>query len=105
LPGVRFEPTTFTPATATHAGKPCRGVRVRLTDRDALDSPALGVALIHALHRLHPKELEVDRVLGNLGSAALLEGIKAGEPLPSLLAAVERDLEAFRGVRARYLLY
>lgn len=105
LPGVRFEPTTFTPATATHAGNLCRGVRVRLTDRDALDSPALGVALIHALHRLHPKELEVDRVLGNLGSAALLEGIKAGEPLPSLLAGVERDLEAFRRVRARYLLY
>lgn len=105
LPGVRFAPATFTPASATHAGKSCRGVRVEITDRDALNSPALGVALAHTLHRLYPKELQVDRILGNLGSAALLEAIKAGEPLPSLLAAVERDVAAFERVRARYLLY
>jgi uncharacterized protein YbbC (DUF1343 family) len=105
LPGVRFAPTTFTPASATHAGKVCRGVRVELTDRDALNSPALGVALSHTLHRLYPKEFQVDRILGNLGSAALLEAIKTGEPLPSLLAAVERDVAAFEPVRARYLLY
>lgn len=105
LPGVRFAPATFTPATATHAGKVCRGVRVELADRDALNSPALGMALAHTLHRLYPREFQVDRTLGNLGSAALLAAIQAGEPLPSLLAAVERDVAAFERVRARYLLY
>jgi uncharacterized protein YbbC (DUF1343 family)/CubicO group peptidase (beta-lactamase class C family) len=105
LPGARFAPITFTPATATHAGKACRGVRVELTDRDALNSPALGVALAHTLHRLYPKEFQVGRILGNLGSATLLAAIEAGEPLPSLLQRVERELEAFEPIRARYLLY
>jgi uncharacterized protein YbbC (DUF1343 family)/CubicO group peptidase (beta-lactamase class C family) len=105
LPGVRFAPTAFTPASATHAGKRCRGVRVEVTDRDALNSPALGVALAHTLYRLYPKEFQVDRILGNLGSATLLDGIKAGEPLQSLLSGVEREAEAFGRTRARYLLY
>jgi uncharacterized protein YbbC (DUF1343 family) len=105
LPGVRFAPITFTPATATHAGKACRGVRVELTDRDALNSPALGVALAHALHRMYPKEFQVGRILGNLGSATLLGAIEAGEPLPSLLEKVEREVAAFEPIRARYLLY
>ena len=105
LPGVRFAPATFTPATATHAGKTCHGVRVELTDRDALNSPALGVALAHTLHRMHPTEFQVDRILGNLGSAAVLNGIKAGETLPSLLAGIDRDVQSFEPIRARYLLY
>ena len=105
LPGVHFAPATFTPATATHAGKTCHGVRVELTDRDALNSPALGVALAHTLHRMHPTEFQVDRILGNLGSAAVLNGIKAGETLPSLLAGIDRDVQSFEPIRARYLLY
>jgi len=105
LPGVRFAPTAFTPASATHAGKTCHGVRVELTDRDALNSPALGVALAHTLHRLYPKEFQVDRILGNLGSATLLEGIKAGESLRSLLEHVDREVESFGKIRGRYLLY
>ena len=105
LPGVRFAPTAFTPASATHAGKTCHGVRVELIDRDALNSPALGVALAHTLHRLYPKEFQVDRILGNLGSATLLEGIKAGESLRSLLEHVDREVESFGKIRGRYLLY
>jgi uncharacterized protein YbbC (DUF1343 family)/CubicO group peptidase (beta-lactamase class C family) len=105
LPGARFAPTSFTPASATHAGRTCQGVRVEVTDRDVLDSPALGVALAHTLHRLYPKDFQVDRILGNLGSASLLEDIKAGESLRSLLERVDREVESFGKIRARYLLY
>jgi uncharacterized protein YbbC (DUF1343 family) len=105
LPGVRFAPTSFTPASATHADRTCQGVRVEVTDRDVLDSPALGVALAHTLHRLYPKDFQVDRILGNLGSATLLEGIKAGHSLRSLLEGVAREVESFGKIRARYLIY
>jgi uncharacterized protein YbbC (DUF1343 family) len=105
LTGVQFAVADFTPLTATHAGARCRGVRVQLTDRDALDSPALGVALAHTLHRLYPAELQLQRVLGNLGSEELLGRIRAGDPLPGLLRDVETRLASFQDTRRQYLIY
>jgi uncharacterized protein YbbC (DUF1343 family) len=105
LAGVRFAPAAFTPLTATHAGTLCRGVRVHLTDREALDSPALGVALAHTLHRLYPTELQLHRILGNLGSEQLLDRIRAGEPLPNLLRDLDARIAGFQETRRRYLVY
>ncbi len=105
LAGVRFAAVAFTPLTATHAGSRCRGIRVRLTDRDALDSPALGVALAHTLHRLYPAEFQLQRILGNLGSEDLLGRIRAGDPLPELLRDVDTRLAGFQETRRRYLVY
>jgi uncharacterized protein YbbC (DUF1343 family)/CubicO group peptidase (beta-lactamase class C family) len=105
LAGVNFAPTTFTPRTATHAGQRCAGVRVEVTDRAALDSPAVGLALAHALQRLHPRELAIDRILGNLGSRAVLDAIREGRSFAEVRALADRQSSAFLPVRARYLLY
>lgn len=105
LAGVRFSATAFTPLSATHAGTGCRGVRVQLLDRDALDSPALGVALAHTLQRLYPAEFQVQRILGNLGSEELLGRIRAGEPLPNLLRDVDTRVASFQETRRRHLIY
>ena len=40
LAGIAFEPVTFTPKSSTLAGKECGGVRLKILDRDAVDSPA-----------------------------------------------------------------
>ncbi|MCU0767404.1 MAG: DUF1343 domain-containing protein [Gammaproteobacteria bacterium] len=105
LPGVRFAPTTFTPETATHAGKRCAGVRVEVADRGALDAPAVGLALAYALQRLHPQELQIDRILGNLGSREVLDAIRDGRPFADARALADRQAKAFLPVRARYLIY
>ena len=101
LPGLRFEPTRFTPATATHAGKLCGGVRIRVTDRDALDTPALGLALARELHRRYPQQFSLGRTLGSVGSRAALEAVRSGgEDAPQ-----QQALQRFMEVRQRYLLY
>jgi uncharacterized protein YbbC (DUF1343 family) len=105
LPGVRFVATSFTPETATHAGRRCSGVRVEVADRAALNSPAVGLAVAHALQRLYPSELQVDRILGNLGSREVLDAIREGRSLSGVLAEADRQAQSFLPVRARYLIY
>ncbi len=102
LAGVRFEATRFTPASATHAGKACQGVRVVLLDRDQLDTPALGLALAAELHRLYPQQFSLGRTLGNVGSRASLDAIRQGE---NDQARQQSALAHFNRIRERYLLY
>jgi len=105
IPGVRFSPAEFTPTENRYRGQRCLGVRIELTDREALDSPALGVELATALHRLYPEHFRLDLTLGSIGSAAVLAAIRAGEDPRAIAAAWAADLDAFRALRDRYLLY
>jgi uncharacterized protein YbbC (DUF1343 family) len=105
IPGVRFHPVEFTPASDVHAGKRCGGVRLELTDWEALDVGRLGVELISALWKLYPKEFQVDKTLRLLGSKKTLERIRAGDDPVEIVAGWEEELKAFRELRAKYLLY
>ncbi len=105
IPGVAFEPASFTPAADKHASKRCGGVRIRLTDRAALDAPFMGIELAAALRRLHPETFALRDMLALLGSRQTLAAIEAGED-PAAIADRWRDgLQAFERLRAKYLLY
>jgi len=55
LDGVAFRSCSFVPTFSKHAGTVCGGVQVHVTDRAALDSPALGVHLLDQLRQLDPE--------------------------------------------------
>jgi uncharacterized protein YbbC (DUF1343 family)/CubicO group peptidase (beta-lactamase class C family) len=105
LPGVHFGATEFTPSSSRYQGQACHGVRITVTDRDALDTPALGVEIAAALHKLYPDEFQLDQTLGSVGSAAVLEAIRSGEDPRAIIASWQADLDVFRTRRALYLLY
>ena len=105
IAGVTFEPITFVPASDRFRGQSCGGVRLRLEDRDALDGPALGIELAAALYHLYPGQFQIDRTLGMIGQRAVLQGIKNGDDPRSIKQGWQAGLEAFRRVRAKYLLY
>ncbi|MBI2306865.1 MAG: DUF1343 domain-containing protein [Rhodocyclales bacterium] len=105
LPGVRFVPAEFVPVAARHAGEHCHGVRIELVDRDALDAPALGVALAATLHRLYPQHFSLDKILGNLGSQATLDAIRAGQAPAGIAAGWAAALAEFRARAHPFLLY
>ncbi|MFC5301561.1 exo-beta-N-acetylmuramidase NamZ domain-containing protein [Azospira restricta] len=105
LPGVRFVPTEFVPATSRYAGEPCHGVRIEVLDRAALDSPQLGVALASVLHRLYPQHFALDKILGNLGSEETLAAIRAGQAPAAIAAGWAPALADFRARAAPFLLY
>jgi uncharacterized protein YbbC (DUF1343 family) len=105
LAGVRPAPASFTPTADRHAGRLCQGVRLTLTDREALDAPRLGVELALALRRLHPDRFALDGMIGNLGSARALAAIAAGGPAEAVIAGWRAGLDAFLALRRRHLIY
>ena len=104
--GVRFLPDDFTPASSRFSGELCHGVRIDLVDRDALDSPELGVELASALFRLFPNDFKLDSTLPLVGSRAVVEGIRLGRDPHRLAYEWEQNqLQSFRLTRAGSLLY
>ena len=105
IPGVRFERTRFRPAADVHPGQLCYGLRLRVTDRKALDVGRLGVELLSALWRLYPQNFQLEKNIRLLGSKKTLERIRAGDDPVDIVADWQEDLEAFKRRRAPYLLY
>jgi len=105
IAGVEFEPVSCTPAANRFRGQKCEGVRLRLVDRAALDGPALGIELAAALYRLYPGKFQIDRTLSMIGSQEVLQAVKEGDDPRDICRRWQPALDAFRRVRARYLLY
>ncbi|MBS0354469.1 MAG: DUF1343 domain-containing protein [Proteobacteria bacterium] len=105
LAGAHFRATRFQPVAGPYSDETCQGVRVIIDDRDAIDTPTLGIALAASLYRLYPSHFTLDRILGNLGNRASLDAIRAGTP-PSAIAAAGQDaLSSYLVRRAAFLLY
>lgn len=105
IQGVRFVPVNFTPKSSKFAGQVCHGVQIFLVDRQALDSPELGVELASALHQLYPKKFELDKTLPLVGSKWVLDDIKNNIDPRRIQYLWQAPLMKFRKIRAKYLLY
>jgi uncharacterized protein YbbC (DUF1343 family) len=105
LPGIRFTPVHFVPASAAFAGERCGGVRFTVTDRERLRPVRLGLEVAVALRDLYAgtwDRSKLDVLLANRKAFALFE---AGEPAERIVASWKDDLEAFRRRAAAYRLY
>jgi uncharacterized protein YbbC (DUF1343 family)/CubicO group peptidase (beta-lactamase class C family) len=105
IAGIVFEPISFVPAASPYAHQKCGGVRLRLVDRAALNTPALGVELAAALCRLYPAKFQVDRTVGMVGSRQVVQAIKRGDDPRDIRSRWQPGLDRFQRLRARYLLY
>jgi len=105
IPGVSFAATSFTPAHDLYAGMPCQGVTIRVTDRDAFRSMRMGLELADALHRLYPEQFHLEKIIELLGSQSTLDRLERGDAPAEIIAGWVTDLDSFRAMRAKYLLY
>jgi len=105
IQGVRFVPVDFTPRSGPFAGQVCHGTNLVLLDREALNSPELGVELVAALHHLFPDEFQLDKTLPLVGARWVLDDIKRGRDPRAIVLHSYEPLEPFRQMRAKYLLY
>ncbi len=103
--GVRFTPVRFTPNASTWKGEACRGVRITLVDRDALDAVGLGLEIVTALRDRHPKEWDRTKLGKLLASAAALRRIERGESAAQVASGWAATRMEFERRRARFLLY
>ncbi len=105
IPGARFAATDFTPASSKYAGQACRGVRITLADRDALDSPLLGVELMSALLKLFPSDYKLERTSDLVTNERVMEGVTAGRDPRVIADDWQADVQKFIQTRKKYLLY
>jgi uncharacterized protein YbbC (DUF1343 family) len=105
VPGLSFEASSFTPTAAPYKGKRCGGVRVTLSDRARYEPILAGLAIAGVLHRLYPKEWELDRLDRMLESQAAMELLRAGKPPAEIERVWAADLAKFREHRKVALLY
>ncbi len=105
LAGVRAVPIRFTPQASTFKDQPCGGVRLVVSDREALPAVDLGLTLALTLQRLYPGQFAVDKMLPLLTDRPTLDAIKAGKPLAEIKQGWATELAAFQKRRAAFLLY
>lgn len=105
IPGVEFTAAVFTPQERPYRGKRCEGVRLQITNRAALDTPALGIELAGALQRLYPGKFHTGQMVGMVGSRQAMEDLKKGVDPREIRRRWQPGLESFLKVRAKYLLY
>jgi len=116
LPGVLFRPVVYTPTFQKHAGRPCGGVQLHVTNPETFRPYRTGVAFLKACYDQSPAAFKwrakayefVDKIPAIdllAGSPALREGIEGGASLDDLAARWPRDEGAFAEERADYLLY
>jgi len=105
IQGVRFLAVDFTPRQDRFDGQGCHGVQIALLDREALDSPEVGVEIAAALYKLFPNDFEIDKTLPLLGARWVLEAVKSGQDPRRIAYRWEGPLEHFLKLRAKYLLY
>jgi uncharacterized protein YbbC (DUF1343 family)/CubicO group peptidase (beta-lactamase class C family) len=105
IQGVRFLPVEFTPRSGPFKGQVCHGISLVLLDRQALNSPELGVELVAALYRLFPQDFQIDKTLALVGARGVLAAIKKGHDPGSIVRRSYEAREPFRRMREKYLLY
>ncbi len=116
LPGVLARAAHFEPTFQKHAGRPCGGCQIHVTDREAFRPVLTAVAVLQAIRRADPARFawreppyEYERSKQPIdilaGSAALRRQIDADVDATEIAAGWEADVAAFAALRSRFLLY
>ena len=105
IPGVSFTPTRFTPNEDPYEGQICEGVTIDITDRGALGSMRMGLELADVLRRMYPTYFRLPSTITLLGSQSTIDSLVRGESPAAIVAGWLGDLDKFRRMREKYLLY
>ena len=105
LPGLRFVPIEFTPTSAKFKGEKCQGVYIIATDRVAYQPVRSGVTMAWCLNQLFPGKFTVDKVVNLLQNKRAMEAIKTSKDPGQIEKVWQEDLDRFKAMRKKYLLY
>jgi uncharacterized protein YbbC (DUF1343 family) len=107
LPGVRFQPASFSPTSSKFQNQKCQGVEIVLTDRTRLEPFWAGVLIVNELYQMYPSNFKwIEKHFDRLcGTATIREAITAQKPLAPLKATWAAECRTFDQMRRKYLLY
>jgi uncharacterized protein YbbC (DUF1343 family) len=105
VPGVRFVPTRFTPRDGLYKDQACEGIALVITDRASLDSMLMGLEIAALLRKLYPDHFQLEKMIELVGSKETIDRMGKGEAPARIVMSWSDALDAFRKLRAKYLLY
>jgi uncharacterized protein YbbC (DUF1343 family) len=113
LEGVTFESASFTPSEKISSYSPkffkkeCRGVYIKITDKNKFQAVKAGVAILVSLKKLFPQfKFNDNNYIDKLaGTDKLRIKIINGDNYNSIINSWKDDLEQFKNLRSQYLLY
>jgi uncharacterized protein YbbC (DUF1343 family)/CubicO group peptidase (beta-lactamase class C family) len=105
LAGVRFEPVQFTPTGDVYARVSCGGIRLLVTDREAIRPVTVALAIAEALSEVHREQWRPEAIQNLLVNRSTMWALLRREPLSRLEAWAEMDRRSFLYRRASYLIY
>ena len=113
-PGVLFSEEEFTPleipGTANepkYENNLCRGIRITIANRDAIEPVKLGVEIIAAFKRAHPKETDLRQRRFDIltGSSSVRKKLDVNTHPSEICNMWKPELEIFCRLREKYFLY
>jgi uncharacterized protein YbbC (DUF1343 family)/CubicO group peptidase (beta-lactamase class C family) len=105
LKHVRFVPIRFTPNASVFKDKECRGVNIFLTDREKCDVVDIGILIASTLHRMYPKDYNLDKFNKLLGHPATIQAIRDGKSVTDIRNLWQPDVQDFMKRRKAFLIY
>jgi uncharacterized protein YbbC (DUF1343 family) len=107
LPGMRFEPVSFTPESSKYKDQRCNGARIIISERDRLEPYFSGIRIINEIHRMYPQDFQwkvkhFDRLCG---TSKIRDAIINSSSLNSLRSNWQTGLQQFQKIRKKYLIY
>ncbi len=105
LPGIRFRPVAFKPTFSKGKDEVCCGVQLHVIDRAKFSGVAAGLHLLKGYVELYPDKVQLrdwcDKLTGVRGLCTRI----FNESPETFVTEWQDDLETFKKMRARYLLY
>lgn len=114
LRGVMFEPVEFTPVRKPHLGRDpelsgqlCKGIFVKITDRNLVEPYRAGIELVWAFHQLHADKMVWDEtVIERLtATTRLMKLIRDGKRPEEIFASWREEIDRFKERSRKYMLY
>ena len=105
VPGVHFVPTQFTPDSGPYKGELCQGISLVITDRASLNSMLMGLEIAATLQKLYPDHFALDKIVELVGNSETMAKLKSGESPLRIVWDWQPELDTFRAMRAKYLIY
>lgn len=114
IKGIEVKPLDFTPKdipdfviNPKYKGQLCHGVKITVSNRYVFNAVELGINLIYVLHKLYPKQFNFnaelfDRLAGN---KVIREQILSNKTPDKIISGWQKDLNNFKKLRKKYLLY
>jgi uncharacterized protein YbbC (DUF1343 family)/CubicO group peptidase (beta-lactamase class C family) len=105
MPGLRFVPITFTPASSKFAGQQCQGCYIEVLDRTAVEPVRSGLRIAWELKRLFGGAFQITDIGRLLRNKKTLDELMNASDPTTLPSSWHEPLQAFEATRRKYLIY